>query len=76
MFKSLKKEGEIIIDCQGIPGDLSIACVPEKTYAGARGMCFLPSKKCLEIWIRKAGFSSQNCFYANPLTPCLGSGQK
>ena len=68
IYKSLKKGGELIIDCQGISGDESLAYIPEKAYAGAKGMCFLPTKKALETWVRKSGYKKQKCFYAAPLS--------
>jgi tRNA (mo5U34)-methyltransferase len=68
LHKSLKKNGEIIIDCQGIPGDLPVALTPEKRYAQARGIWFLPTQLALENWINRAGFTNVNCFFAEPLS--------
>lgn len=68
LHKSLKKTGEIIIDCQGIPGDLPVALTPEKRYAQARGIWFLPTQSCLKNWINRAGFNNVNCFFAEPLS--------
>ena len=68
LHKSLKKNGEIIIDCQGIPGDLPVALTPQKRYARARGIWFLPTQSALENWITRAGFTDVNCFFAEPLS--------
>ncbi|MEL7036634.1 MAG: tRNA 5-methoxyuridine(34)/uridine 5-oxyacetic acid(34) synthase CmoB [Cyanobacteria bacterium J06592_8] len=68
LHKALKKNGEIIIDCQGIPGDLPVALTPQKRYAQARGIWFLPTQLALENWMIRAGFSNVNCFFAEPLS--------
>lgn len=68
MRQALAPKGEIIIDCQGIPGDLPVALTPRKRYAQARGIWFLPTQSCLENWIGRAGFSDLNCFFAEPLS--------
>ncbi len=68
MREALAPKGEIIIDSQGIPGDLPVALTPQKRYAQARGIWFLPTQSCLENWIGRAGFSNINCFFAEPLS--------
>ncbi len=68
MRQALAPKGEIIIDCQGIAGDLPVALTPQKRYAQARGIWFLPTQSCLENWIGRAGFSDINCFFAEPLS--------
>lgn len=68
MRQALGPKGEVIIDCQGIPGDLPVALTPQKRYAQARGIWFLPTQSCLENWIGRAGFSDINCFFAAPLS--------
>ncbi len=68
MRQALAPKGEIIIDCQGIPGDLPVALTPKKRYAQARGIWFLPTQSCLENWMGRAGFSEINCFFAEPLS--------
>lgn len=68
MYSALSSGGEIIIDCQGIPGELPIALTPRKRYANARGIWFLPTQTCLENWIARAGFNQIQCFFAEPLS--------
>ncbi len=68
MYSALSPRGEIIIDCQGIPGELPVALTPRKRYANARGIWFLPTQTCLEHWIARAGFNQINCFFAEPLS--------
>ncbi|MDJ0554959.1 MAG: tRNA 5-methoxyuridine(34)/uridine 5-oxyacetic acid(34) synthase CmoB [Microcoleaceae cyanobacterium MO_207.B10] len=68
MRQALAPKGEIIIDSQGIAGDLPVALTPRKRYAQARGIWFLPTQSCLENWIGRAGFSDVNCFFAEPLS--------
>ncbi len=63
MRKALQPGGTIIIDCQGVQHDDSIALVPKNTYAGSSGMWFLPSLSCLLNWVRRSGFQDVVCFY-------------
>jgi tRNA (mo5U34)-methyltransferase len=68
MKQALAPKGEIIIDCQGIPGELPVSLTPRKRYAQARGIWFLPTQSCLENWLARAGFTQINCFFAAPLS--------
>jgi tRNA (mo5U34)-methyltransferase len=68
MRQALAPKGEIIIDCQGIPGDLPVALTPRQRYAQARGIWFLPTQSCLENWMIRAGFTQVRCFFAQPLS--------
>ncbi|MEM7130210.1 MAG: tRNA 5-methoxyuridine(34)/uridine 5-oxyacetic acid(34) synthase CmoB [Chloroflexota bacterium] len=66
--EALAPKGEIIIDCQGIPGSEPVALVPKSRYARARGIWFLPTQSCLENWMSRAGFKNLHCFFAEPLS--------
>lgn len=69
LHAALLPRGEIIVDCQGIPGSDPVALVPQSRYANARGIWFLPTQSCLEHWMKRAGFRNLKCFYAEPLSP-------
>lgn len=66
--QALAPGGEIIIDCQGIAGELPVALTPQKRYANARGIWFLPTQSCLQNWLVRAGFRDVSCFFAEPLS--------
>jgi len=66
--QALTPAGEIIIDCQGIPGEMPVALTPRKRYAQARGIWFLPTQSCLETWLARAGFTQIKTFFAEPLS--------
>jgi tRNA (mo5U34)-methyltransferase len=68
MAKALRYRGRIFIDCQGIPGQESVALTPAGRYAGAGGVWFLPTRSCLENWIRRAGFSRLTWIHDAPLS--------
>lgn len=68
IYQSLKPQGELIIDCQGIPGEDDIALFPAGRYAQARGIWFLPSLKCLNNWLVRTRFRKIECFYKSPLS--------
>ncbi|MCK6511214.1 tRNA 5-methoxyuridine(34)/uridine 5-oxyacetic acid(34) synthase CmoB [Myxococcota bacterium] len=68
MHQALTPQGEIIVDCQGIPGDDPVALMPRQRYAKARGIWFLPTQSCLENWLLRAGFTDLRCLFAAPLS--------
>ena len=65
---SLQKGGKVIIDCQGIAGEESICLFPEKKYAGAKGIWFLPTESCLLNWVKRAGYQKINLFFKEKLS--------
>ncbi|HBB31520.1 MAG TPA: tRNA 5-methoxyuridine(34)/uridine 5-oxyacetic acid(34) synthase CmoB [Cyanobacteria bacterium UBA8803] len=67
MRQALAPQGEIVVDCQGIPGELPLALTPRQRYARSRGIWFLPTQSCLENWLARAGFTQIRCFFAQPL---------
>lgn len=69
MFRALKYRGRIFIDCQGIAGDQPVALTPAGRYAGASGVWFLPTRSCLENWIRRAGYTRIRWIHAADLEP-------
>jgi tRNA (mo5U34)-methyltransferase len=68
IYRSLKSGGEVIIDCQGIPGEESVALLPAGRYAQARGIWYLPTLPCLINWMRRTQFRDIECFYNEPLS--------
>ena len=68
IHQALAPKGELIVDCQGIPGDRPVALTPAKRYAKAKGIWFLPTQSCLENWIRRAGFQKIKVVFAEPLS--------
>lgn len=68
LHAALAPGGEIVIDCQGIPGTEPVALVPKGRYAGARGIWFLPTQSCLEHWLHRTGFRNIECIFAEPLS--------
>lgn len=68
MHQALAPGGELVVDCQGIPGEMPVALTPKKRYAKAKGIWFLPTQTCLEHWIRRAGFQNIRMVFAAPLS--------
>ena len=68
MRSSLKKGGQLIIDCQGIPGEEPVALVPQGKYTGARGFWFLPTLSCLQNWVKRAGFQHIDVLFTEKLS--------
>jgi tRNA (mo5U34)-methyltransferase len=68
LHDALAPDGEIVIDCQGIAGDLPVALTPNRRYANATGIYFLPTQSCLENWLVRAGFKQIHMIFAEPLS--------
>ena len=68
IHKSLRRRGELIVDCQGIAGPEPHALVPEGRYCGATGIWWLPTTTALLSWVRRAGFREAEIFFSEPLS--------
>ncbi len=55
---SLKEGGYIVVESQGIEGDLPVALFPEKRYAKVPGTYFVPTPSCLENFLKRSGFKN------------------
>jgi tRNA (mo5U34)-methyltransferase len=68
LHKALRSGGQLILDCQGIPGHEHTALTPKNRYANAKGIWFLPTLSCLQHWIHRAGFRRLKTIYAQALS--------
>lgn len=68
IISALKPGGTLIMESQAIPGDDPIALFPEKTYAKVPGTYFVPTGKCIENWMTRAGFKDVNLFSSTPMS--------
>ena len=66
--QALASKGKLVVDCEGIPGDQSIAIFPEKKYGGGSGYWWLPTKHCLINWVKRSGFRNIEIFFEKTLT--------
>ena len=60
--------GQLIVDCQGIPGSEPVALMPASRYGNNRGYWFLPTKTTLVNWLRRSGWQNVEVFYSSPLS--------
>ncbi|MEK7484614.1 MAG: tRNA 5-methoxyuridine(34)/uridine 5-oxyacetic acid(34) synthase CmoB [Planctomycetota bacterium] len=65
---SLKIGGALFVECQGIPGSESVALFPSDRYAQVQNIWFVPTARCLENWLQRAGFEDIEIFRITPLT--------
>lgn len=65
--KSMKPGGTLIVESQAIPGDEPVALFPEKTYAKAPGIYFVPTGACLQNWMTRAGFTDVKILCSHPM---------
>ncbi|PID44488.1 MAG: tRNA 5-methoxyuridine(34)/uridine 5-oxyacetic acid(34) synthase CmoB [Proteobacteria bacterium] len=66
---SLKPGGCLILESQAIPGNEPVALFPKKTYAKVPGTYFIPTGRCLENWMIRAGFNATDIFCSHPMNP-------
>ncbi len=50
--------GILLVESQGIEGDLPVALFPEKRYAKVPGTYFVPTSSCLKNFLKRAGFKN------------------
>lgn len=65
---ALKPGGTLLLESQIIPGEDPVALFPEKTYAKAPGVWFVPTARCLENWLKRAGFRDIRLFCRHPMS--------
>ncbi len=58
LWRSLNKNGEVILDTFMIDGEEPYALCPAKTYSKIPNIYFIPTIKALQNWSEKAKFSS------------------
>lgn len=68
MKEALAPKGRIIIDCQGIPGEESVALIPPGRYAGAKGIWYLPTLTCLQTWLLRSNFRKVQVIFQGELS--------
>lgn len=68
IFTALKPGGTLIVESQAIPGKSPYALFPEKTYAKVPGTYFVPTGKCLQHWMKRAGFHDSRIFCSHPMS--------
>lgn len=68
IFTALKPGGTLILESQAIPGDEPIALFPEKTYAKVPGTYFVPTGRCLQNWMQRAGMQSVELFCSHTMS--------
>lgn len=62
VLSSLKNDGTLILETQGIPGVEPVALFPEKRYAKVPGTYFVPTISCLENFVKRSGFKEIETF--------------
>ncbi len=68
VHSALKPGGSLIIESQALPGDKPIALFPEKTYAKAPGVYFVPTGSCLKNWLERCSYADVELFCSHPMT--------
>ncbi|NQZ59461.1 MAG: tRNA 5-methoxyuridine(34)/uridine 5-oxyacetic acid(34) synthase CmoB, partial [Lentisphaeraceae bacterium] len=65
---SMRKGGQLIVECQGIPGEGPYALFPEKTYAKVKGTYFVPTAEFMVNWLKKAWFTDIEVFHVSKMS--------
>jgi tRNA (mo5U34)-methyltransferase len=69
--KAMTRQGTIIVESQAIQGEEPVALFPEKTYAKAPGVYFVPTASCLCNWLARTGFKDIKLFHSHPMNSQL-----
>ena len=68
IWNSMKPDGQLIVESQGIPGEESYCLFPEKRYGKAPGIWFVPTESALVNWISRSGFKDVEVFYQHEMS--------
>ncbi len=68
LHRALKPGGTLILESQAIPGEESLALFPERTFAKAPGVHFVPTAACLHNWLTRNGFKEVELISQTPTT--------
>ena len=68
IWQSMKPNGQLIVDCQGIAGDDAVALFPKGKYSNAKGIWFLPTVTTLKNWLVRSNFAKIEVFFSEPLS--------
>jgi len=60
---AMKPGATLIVESQGIAGELPVALFPEERYAKVPGTYFVPTPSCLQNMVRRAGFEQLEIFF-------------
>lgn len=63
IYDSLVPGGILILECQGIEGDLPVSLVPHVRYAHTKAIWNLPTVSCLLNWLHRTEFKRAHVFF-------------
>ena len=61
MHKLMQKGGKLIVENLVLESQDGLCLFPESRYAKMRNVFFIPDLKCMESWLKRAGFSDIQC---------------
>lgn len=67
--RQLDKDGELVLETLIIKGEDDTVLCPYPRYAKMNNAYFLPTVRCLEGWLQRAGFTNIRCVDVTPTTP-------
>ncbi len=62
IYHAMKKDGVLIVESVGIPGNDPVCLFPENRYARGRGYYFIPTQSALENWLSRTQFRNIETF--------------
>jgi len=68
MHKIMKKNGKLIVENLVLESKDGLCLFPESRYAKMRNIFFIPDLKCMESWLKRAGFSNIKCIDVSKTT--------
>ena len=61
MRQVLRRGGQLVLETLVLEGEGDLALCPDRCYAKMNNVYFLPTVRCLENWLRRAGFTRVRC---------------
>jgi len=66
--RQLREAGELVLETLIIEGEADTVLCPYPRYAKMNNAYFLPTVRCLENWLQRAGFTNIRCVDVTPTT--------
>ncbi|MCP3899595.1 MAG: tRNA 5-methoxyuridine(34)/uridine 5-oxyacetic acid(34) synthase CmoB [Desulfobacteraceae bacterium] len=61
MRKLMAKQGTLVVENLVLESNEGLCLFPESRYAKMRNVFFIPDLKCMQSWLKRAGFSNIQC---------------
>lgn len=68
VLSALQPGGWLLLESQGIPGELPVALLPARRYGKVPGTWYVPTATCVENMLQRSGFREIDVFCVHPMS--------